>query len=514
MKLYLKKDSIERHKTGCIVVGSFEGKKPEGLAKVIDKRLNGLIAKLFKDKDFEGKPNQIRLIYTQGKLPAERVLLVGLGKEKDLTIEKLRQASGNSSKAVRDLGLKKFSTVLAEVKIKKISDPRLKHSGASYEVSKAVTEGAILSLYDFTSYRTEKREEIKKIDEIALLIEKEDKEIKKGLDDGVKISEAVYLARDMINHPANTATPTYLSEQAKKIAKKSGIRCKVLDRKDMERLKMGALLAVARGSDEPPKFIIMEYNGGKRGEKPVLIAGKGLTFDSGGISIKPSEKMEEMKHDMAGGAAAICAIKAVADLKLPVNVVSLIPATENMPSGKADKPGDVVKAMSGKTIEVISTDAEGRMILADALTYGERYKPKAVIDLATLTGACIIALGYHATGLLGNDKNLIEAIKKAGEKSGERVWELPLWEEYEEQNKSDIADVKNVGGRGGGTITAAAFLKKFAGKFKWAHLDIAGTVWEYNGKPYIPKGAVGVGVRLLVEYLRSQKPEVRSQKSE
>jgi len=462
MKVYLKRESIERHKTACFVVGAFEGKKPEGLAKIIDKKLNGLVSKLFKDKDFEGKPNQTRLIYTQGKIPAERVLLVGLGKEKEFKIEKLRQASGNSSKAVRDLGLKKFSTALAQIKIKKVSDPRLKHSGASYEVSKAVTEGAILSLYDFTSYRTEKREEIKRVDEIALLVEKEDKEIKKGLDDGVKISEAVYIARDMINHPANTATPTYLSEQAKKIARKSGIKCKVLDRADMERLKMGALLAVARGSDEPPKFIIMEYNGGKKGEKPVLIAGKGLTFDSGGISIKPSEKMEEMKHDMAGGAAAICAIKAAADLKLPVNVVSLIPATENMPSGKADKPGDVVKAMSGKTIEVISTDAEGRMILADALTYGERYKPKAVIDLATLTGACIIALGYHATGLLGNDNDLIEAIKKAGEKSGERVWELPLWEEYEEQNKSDIADVKNVGGRGGGTITAAAFLKKFA----------------------------------------------------
>ena len=502
MKVYLKRESIERHKTACFVVGAFEGKKPEGLAKIIDKKLNGLVSKLFKDKDFEGKPNQTRLIYTQGKIPAERVLLVGLGKEKEFKIEKLRQASGNSSKAVRDLGLKKFSTALAQIKIKKVSDPRLKHSGASYEVSKAVTEGAILSLYDFTSYRTEKREEIKRVDEIALLVEKEDKEIKKGLDDGVKISEAVYIARDMINHPANTATPTYLSEQAKKIARKSGIKCKVLDRADMERLKMGALLAVARGSDEPPKFIIMEYNGGKKGEKPVLIAGKGLTFDSGGISIKPSEKMEEMKHDMAGGAAAICAIKAAADLKLPVNVVSLIPATENMPSGKADKPGDVVKAMSGKTIEVISTDAEGRMILADALTYGERYKPKAVVDLATLTGACIIALGYHATGLLGNDNDLIEAIKKAGEKSGERVWELPLWEEYEEQNKSDIADVKNVGGRGGGTITAAAFLKKFAGKFKWVHLDIAGTVWEYNGKPYIPKGAVGVGVRLLVEYLK------------
>jgi leucyl aminopeptidase len=496
MKIYIKAEVFEKHKTGGLVVGSFESKKAEGLVKVIDKRLNGLISKLFKDKDFEGKLKQTRLIYTQGKLPAERVLLIGLGKEKEFTIEKLRQASGGSSRAVKDLGLKKFSTTLAQVKVKNAS---------VYDISKAVTEGAILSLYDFTSYRTEKREEIKRVDEIALLIEKENREIKKGLDDGIKISEAVYLARDMINHPANTATPTYLSEQAKRIARKSGIKCKILNKADMERLKMGALLAVARGSDEPPKFIIIEYNGGKKGEPPVLIAGKGLTFDSGGISIKPSEKMEEMKHDMAGGAAAICAIKAAADLKLPVNVVSLIPATENMPSGKADKPGDVVKAMSGKTIEVISTDAEGRMILADALTYGERYKPKAVIDLATLTGAVIIALGHHATGLLGNDKDLIEAIKKAGEKSGERVWELPLWEEYEEQNKSDIADVKNVGGRPAGTITAAAFLKKFAGKFKWAHLDIAGTVWEYNGKPYVPKGAVGVGVRLLVEYLKSVK---------
>ncbi len=496
MKVYLRKENIEKHKTGCLVIGSFEGKKPEGLANVIDKRLNGLVTKLFKDKDFEGKPKQTRLIYTQGKLPAERVLLVGLGKEKDFKIENLRQASGNSSKAVRDLGVKKFSTTLSQTKIK----------GASpYDILKAVTEGAILSLYDFTEYRTEKKEEIKRVDEIAVLIEKENKEIKKGLDDGIKISEAVYLARDMINHPSNTATPTYLSEQAKRVARKSGIKCRILEKADMQRLKMGALLAVARGSDEPPKFIIMEYNGGKKGEPPVMFVGKGLTFDSGGISIKPSEKMEEMKHDMAGGAAAISAIKAAADLKLPVNVVSLIPATENMPSGKADKPGDVVKAMSGKTIEVISTDAEGRMILADALTYGERYKPKAVIDLATLTGAVIIALGYHATGLLGNDKDLIEAIKKAGEKSGERVWELPLWEEYEEQNKSDIADVKNVGGRPAGTITAAAFLKKFADKFKWVHLDIAGTVWEYNGKPYIPKGAVGVGVRLLVEYLKSIK---------
>ncbi|MEK6545790.1 MAG: M17 family peptidase N-terminal domain-containing protein, partial [Nitrospinota bacterium] len=326
MKIYIKAEVFEKHKTGGLVVGSFESKKAEGLVKVIDKRLNGLISKLFKDKDFEGKLKQTRLIYTQGKLPAERVLLIGLGKEKEFTIEKLRQASGGSSRAVKDLGLKKFSTTLAQVKVKNAS---------VYDISKAVTEGAILSLYDFTSYRTEKREEIKRVDEIALLIEKENREIKKGLDDGIKISEAVYLARDMINHPANTATPTYLSEQAKRIARKSGIKCKILNKADMERLKMGALLAVARGSDEPPKFIIMEYNGGKKGEPPVLIAGKGLTFDSGGISIKPSEKMEEMKHDMAGGAAAICAIKAAADLKLPVNVVSLIPATENMPSGKA-----------------------------------------------------------------------------------------------------------------------------------------------------------------------------------
>ncbi|MEK6590931.1 MAG: leucyl aminopeptidase [Nitrospinota bacterium] len=507
MKVYLKKEGIERHKTGCLIVGSFESKEPEGLVKVIDRQLNGMVSKIFKEKDFEGKLNQTRLIYTDRRIPAERVLLVGLGKEKEFTIEKLRQASGTSSKALKDLGLKRFSTTLANPPS---VHPLEKGGRGGYEISKAVTEGAILSLYDFIEYKTEKREEIKKVEEIILLVEREDKEMENGLDDGVKISEAVYLARDMINHPANTATPTYLAEQAKGVAKKSGIKCKVLEKADMEKLKMGALLAVASGSDQPPKFIILEYNGGKRGEPPVIFVGKGITFDSGGISLKPSEKMEEMKHDMAGGAAAICAIKAAADLKLSLNIVSLIPATENLPSGKADKPGDVVKSMSGKTIEIISTDAEGRMILADALAYAERYKPKAVIDLATLTGAVIIALGHHATGIMGNDKDLIEAVKKAGGKSGERVWELPLWEEYEEQNKSDIADIKNVGGRPAGTITAAAFLKKFASNFKWVHLDIAGTVWEYNGKPYIPKGAVGVGVRLLVEYLKSQKSEVRS----
>lgn len=507
MKVYLKKEGIERHKTGCLIVGSFESKEPEGLVKVIDRKLNGMVSKIFEEKDFEGKLNQTRLIYTDRRIPAERVLLVGLGKEKEFTIERLRQASGTSSKALKDLGLKRFSTTLAN----STSVPPLeKGEKGGYEISKAVTEGAILSLYDFIEYRTEKRQEIKKVEEIIILVEREDKDVNSGLNDGIKISEAVNLARDMINHPANTATPTYLAEQAKGIAKKSGIKCKVLEKADMEKLKMGALLAVASGSDQPPKFIILEYNGGKRGEPPVIFVGKGITFDSGGISLKPSEKMEEMKHDMAGGAAAICAIKAAADLKLSLNIVSLIPATENLPSGKADKPGDVVKSMSGKTIEIISTDAEGRMILADALAYAERYKPKAVIDLATLTGAVIIALGHHATGIMGNDKDLIEVVKKAGGKSGERVWELPLWEEYEEQNKSDIADIKNVGGRPAGTITAAAFLKKFASNYKWVHLDIAGTVWEYNGKPYIPKGAVGVGVRLLVEYLKSQKSEVRS----
>tara|TARA_B100000959_G_scaffold276978_1_gene332646 strand:- start:349 stop:1638 length:1290 start_codon:yes stop_codon:yes gene_type:complete len=426
----------------------------------------------------------------------DKVILIGLGKKKEMTLDKLRQASATITKIAEGKGIKKLITNMPDIKIKGM---------AAIDVGQTIAEGAILSLYKFNQYKSEKNNYEKKLSELTLLTENEKnvKTLKSGVSIAQKITAAVYFTRDLINHPGNTATPTYMAEQARKMAKQCNIKCKILNKPDMEKMGMGALLGVAKGSHQPPKFIILEYWGTKKNKAPVVLVGKGLTFDSGGISIKPSNGMEEMKTDMSGGAGMMGAIMAAASLKLPVNVVTLVPATENMPGGRANKPGDVLKTMSGKTIEVLNTDAEGRLILADALTYAEKYKPKAVIDMATLTGACVIALGHHATGLLGTDEKLIDAVKKAGEVTGERLWRFPLWEEYDEMIKSDIADVKNIGGRGAGTITAAGLLKKFASEYPWAHLDIAGTAWTEKAKPYVPKGAVGIGVRMIVQYLRS-----------
>ncbi len=495
MKITIKKDEILSYKTKCLVVGCFEGEKLQGPVKDIDRELGGAITSIFKDKDFEGKINQTATIYTLGRLNAERIVLIGLGKENEFTIERLREVAGTSSRSVHKLGINRFGTTLCTLSVKK---------KYSVDIAQAVTEGSILSLYNFDDYKTEKRKEIKRVKEIILLISPKGdrKEIKRGVDIGTNISQSVSFVRDLVSQPGNTATPTFLAEEAKRIAKESDIKCRILNRSNMESLGMGAFLSVAKGSDQPPKFIILEYKGDKKDNHPIVLVGKGLTFDSGGISLKSSKGMEDMKDDMSGGAAVMGTLQAAASLKLPVNLVGLVPATENLPSGKANKPGDILRSMSGKTIEVTNTDAEGRLILADALTYAERYNPRAVIDIATLTYACVIALGNKAMGIMGNDDRLQKELKKAGEVTGERVWEFPLWDEYSEQIKSDIADMKNTGGGSAGTITAAAFLKKFASKYKWAHLDIAGVAWEKSGKSYIPKGATGVCVRLLIQYLR------------
>ncbi len=323
-----------------------------------------------------------------------------------------------------------------------------------------------------------------------------------GVADALKVCRAVGVARDMVNEPGNVKSPEFFAGKARLLAEECGFDCRILERDELEEEGMGAMLGVAQGSVREPRLIVMEYRGAKKDAAPVVLIGKGVVFDAGGISLKPSEGMEEMKMDMGGGAAVLGAMTAVATLGLPLNVVGLIPAVENLPSGSAIRPGDVLTSKSGKTIEVINTDAEGRLILADALSYAERFAPAKVIDLATLTGACIIALGHHASAVLGSDAKLVEALRGAGDKTGERLWELPLWDDYDEQLNSGIADVKNIGGRAAGTITAAAFLKRFAGEYDWAHLDIAGTAWESSGRPYIPKGASGVGVRLLVEFLR------------
>ena len=314
------------------------------------------------------------------------------------------------------------------------------------------------------------------------------------------------LSRDISNLPSKDCTPLQLASRAKKISSNRPLKTTIFNTDKLKKLGFGGLLGVASGSQQPPCFIIMEYNGGKRGEKPVVFVGKTITFDTGGISIKPSPSMDEMKHDKSGGATVMALMQAVADLKLPVNVIGLMPATENMPSGSAYKPGDVITFYNKKTAEILNTDAEGRVILADALSYAQNYKPRMIIDFATLTGACIIALGTAVSGLLGNDKKIINSLFESGERTGEKVWELPLTKDYKKLIQSDIADIKNIGGRGAGTITAAAFLSHFVGNYPWAHLDIAGTAWTQEGTPkksYIKKGATGVGVLLSIDFLRN-----------
>ena len=506
MKISVKSGRLEQEKTEVIVISQFEGER--GLsedAAAMDKALRGRIRKALEGGEFSGKTNQLLLLHIWDHSPAKRVLLVGLGKKKEAGLEQIRQAMGTSSRYIRDLGIKTFTTGFHKTGSSKASVE---------DCAQAIVEGTLLGLYQFTVHRTEGLKDIKRLDGFTLMTHTSGqlRQAEQGASRGQILADAACFSRDLVNHPSNTVTPTRLAKEATTLAKNSRIRCKIIDRPEASRLGMGAFLAVAQGSLEPPKFIILEYHGGKSRHAPIVLVGKSITFDSGGISLKPADRMDEMKGDMAGGAAVLGTMKAVAELKLPISLIGILPAAENMPSGKAIKPGDVVRSLSGKTIEVINTDAEGRMVLADGLTYADRFKPAAIIDLATLTGACIVALGVHTTGLLGNNPRLIENLRTAGEACGERLWELPLWDDYIRQIKSDVADVKNVGNKGGGTITAAAFLSKFVGAYPWAHLDIAGTAWTDQEKPYIPKGASGVGVRLLVRYLSLIRPSASKKK--
>jgi len=466
-----------------------------GFARELDQKSGGLIRNIIADRDFEGKPSQTVVVYTRGLLPAARIALVGLGKRKELNLDKLRSAYASVVKYLRDMNIQEAATsVSAEWLPEKRS-----------QVIRAVAEGVLLGLYRYTPYKTVDRENFKEMKEFKLMTTDGDFAM---TDSAVKqaqiIAEAVYLARDLASAPSNAMTPSVMAQKAREMARRRKISCRVLGREMMRKMGMNALLAVASGSHQEPQFIILEYRGTSGKGKPIVLVGKGLTFDSGGISIKPAEKMDEMKMDMSGGAAVMAAVMAAADLKLPLHVVGFIPATENLPGGGAYKPGDIIRSYSGKTIEVLNTDAEGRLILADALAYAVRLNPAAVVDVATLTGACVVALGDEVIGMLGTDDGLKNEIRAAADETGERVWELPLWENYHEQIKSDIADYKNTGGRFAGAITAAAFLSKFVGENPWVHLDIAGPAWTSKEKPCIPKGASGIPVRLLVEFLRSR----------
>jgi leucyl aminopeptidase len=496
MDIKVEKGRAEKFPCELLLLFSFESPEPlEGPIQNVDLEWKGFLSTLKKQGDFKGELFETRLFHTQGALPAKRVVLTGLGKREEFDLEKWRGAASKAGQFIRNADIKQFA-----FPIKKFDG----HPEA--ELTESFVTGLLLGVYQFNEFKTLERDKIKEIGELILLGEK-DKEIQwitDGLRVGQIISEAVCMARNLVNGPSNQVTPTVLAEKAQQIAKEHGMEIQVLEVSQAEAMGMGAFVAVAKGSQEPGKFIVLEYNKGK-GFETIALVGKGITFDSGGISIKPSENMDRMKDDMSGAAAVLASMQAASKLQLPFRLVGIMPATENLPSGKAYKPGDILKTLSGQTVEVISTDAEGRLILSDALAYSLRYQPKAIIDLATLTGACVIALGDYVIGLLGNDEALLKRIEEASFKTGEKVWRLPLWDEYFDYLKSDVADFRNVGTRAAGAIIGGIFLSKFVEKVPWVHLDIAGPASIEKEKPYIPKGGTGAGVRLLLQLLRDWK---------
>ena len=462
------------------------------LLRDLDQSLHGALASMRQQGEFTGKANATKMLHTLGLLPTQRLLLVGLGPEQEVDQERLRQSAGSAVQALRTAGLASFVTVL--------------HGAVSLpEALRSTLEGYLLGDYSFDQYKSNGGQAVRMASARLLFADEERRfQAINLVAEAVAVCDGVMLARDLVNHPGNVATPSYLADRAVELAASRGLDCRIMQGEELESIGMGGLLAVAKGSDQPPRFIELQYHGAGERKRPVVLIGKGVTFDSGGISLKPREGMEKMKYDMAGAAAVLGVMSAAVALRLPVNLIGLVPTAENLPSGGAYKPGDVVVTMSGRTVEIVNTDAEGRMLLCDALHYAKRFKPAAVVDVATLTGACLVALGNLASGVMGNNERLLRQLKQASAACGERIWELPLWEEYGELMKSDIADMKNAGGANAGTVSAAWFLSNFAAGMNWAHLDIAGTAWEEKGAPYKPKGATGVGVRLLLEFLRLQ----------
>jgi len=485
---------ITKIKASAIIVNFFEEMThPDGDLATVDKALDGAISQLISQGEIKGKLNEITIVHSLGKLPAARVVVAGLGKQSELSRDKVRGVVAETCRLLRQKGIDSVATIAQGAGV----------AGISVEAAtQAVTEGALLGLYSFRKHMT-KEAEYGEIKELVIVDADETKlpNLEQGCNLGRILAEATNLARDMVNEPANYMTPSQMAETAKRLAENYGLELSVLEKEQMQELGMGALLGVARGSLEPPKFITLSYRGGDSTEIDVALVGKGVTFDSGGISIKPSEKMEEMKGDMAGGAAVVAAISAIAQLKPKINAMAVIPATENLPSGNALKPGDVLTAMNGKTIEIISTDAEGRLILADALGYAKKLGAKLIVDVATLTGAMRVALGDIYSGAFGNNQELIDRLIAAGAEAGELIWQMPMREEYKEQIKSDVADIKNVGTRYGGAVTAAQFLAEFVGDIPWVHLDIAGTSLSEKERTYLVKGATGVPVRTLVNLI-------------
>jgi leucyl aminopeptidase len=485
-----------KQRSACVVVGIFESHRLSTSAQAIDTASKKHLSKILKRGDMNGKIGQSLLLHNVPGTTAERVLLVGCGKEKDLNSRHYRQIIASSINKLKLTGAAEAVSCLTELNVK-IDN---KESKDEYWKIRQLVEISQSTLYEFNQLKSKNKRPRHKLRKLVLSVpEREDVVAgQRAIKDGNAIGKGVSLARDLANLPPNICTPTYLADQAKQLGKsQKSITVTVVDEAAMEKLGMGSLLSVSQGSRQPAKLISMEYNGGKKDEKPFVLVGKGVTFDTGGISIKPSPAMDEMKYDMCGAASVFGAVLAVTEMGLPINVVGVVPAVENMPDGAATRPGDIYTSMSGQTIEVLNTDAEGRLILCDALTYSAKFNPATVIDIATLTGACVIALGKHASGLMSNHEPLAKDILDAGENAGDRAWQLPLWDEYQSQINSPFADIANIGGREAGTITAACFLSRFTKKYKWAHVDIAGTAWLSGSK----KGATGRPVPMLVQYL-------------
>ena len=494
MEFFAKAVNTLKHRTNCLVVVVSQPRKLSASASKLDEASGGFLSDILKRGDMEGQSGQTLLLHSVPGVTAERVLLLGIGKADDLNERSYDKAIDAMYDALSNSGSKDAHVCLAEVS--------LKDRDAAWKIRQSVMR-LISKQYLYEQTKSQKSDRKIKLNKLSFNIATRAgvKKAETAIAQGMAIGAGMDHARDLGNLPANICTPGYLAAEAKKMARgEKKLSVKVLEEADMRKLKMGSLLSVSAGSRQPAKLITLEYKGGVAKDKPVVLVGKGVTFDTGGISLKPGAAMDEMKYDMCGAASVIGTINAVVKMQLPINVVGIIPTTENMPDGLATKPGDIVTSMSGQTIEILNTDAEGRLILCDALTYAEKFKPRCVIDIATLTGACIVALGKVPSAVLGNNADLIKELIGSGHDIEDKLWELPLWDEYQDQLKSNFADIANIGGRDAGTITAACFLSRFTKKYHWAHLDIAGTAWKSGDQ----KGATGRPVPLLTQFILNQ----------
>jgi leucyl aminopeptidase len=500
VQVKVEKAKIDQKQTSLLVIGVFEGEHDFSQSKELDPAVFASIKESLENKEFRGTFGSSVLVFTLGKGPMKKIMLLGLGKREKFVDESARICAGKAAQKAKELGVKEFTI--------------LQFSNLDEGLIEAMTEGAALALYSFDRYKApdSAKDPPSKVEEVTILVNSDSPKFQTIAERAGMVVEAVNFCRDVGNMPPNDCSPAQLAGIAGSLAQELGLKSRVIDRYELENMGMGGIVAVGKGSNNPPKLIILEYSGAPSDQKPYLLVGKAVTFDTGGISIKPGEKMDEMKFDKCGGCTVLAVMRAAASLKLAVNVVAIVPSVENMPSSTSYRPGDIIKMYNGKTVEVLNTDAEGRMILADALAYGiATYSPKAVVDLATLTGAAIIALGSNVAALVGTNKQLTDRLRKLSEKTGEKMWELPLYEEFQDQVKSSYADIRNIGGRPGGAITAAAFLSNFVNGVPWTHIDIAGTAWTQDGtfeRSYNPKGATGFGVRTLVRLLtEDEKPQ-------